>query len=118
MVQIMRSTKEILDIIGTTYPFSSALSDFSNTEAIKGYILGSAFSVANAGSGYHFAGTCKMGSSSDSTAVVDNRLRVFGVRNLRVADASIMPSVTTGNTQAPTYMIGEKASDMILADNN
>jgi choline dehydrogenase len=65
-------------------------------------------------SGYHPCGTCKMGRDDDPTAVVDSNLRVIGVDGLRVVDASVMPHITTGNLNAPTIMIGEKASDHIL----
>lgn len=66
---------------------------------------------------YHLSGTCKMGPDSDVNAVVDDQLRVKGVKGLRVVDASIIPKIITGHTNAPVYMIAEKAADMIKNSN-
>ena len=73
-----------------------------------------AFIAHKVESAYHPSGTCKMGVASDLLAVVDAELRVVGVEGLRVVDSSVMPSITTGNLNAPTIMIGEKGADHIL----
>jgi len=83
-------------------PGPDAVSD----EALERYIRAHAETI------YHPVGTCRMGA--DDMAVVDDQLRVHGVRGLRVVDASIMPTLIGGNTNAPAIMIGEKAAEMIL----
>jgi choline dehydrogenase len=81
--------------------------DKQSDEALLAYVRETCSTV------WHPVGTCKMGA--DPMAVVDPELRVHGVEGLRVVDASIMPTITTGNTNAPTIMIGEKAADLIKA---
>ncbi|NIB45151.1 hypothetical protein HBA55_36570 [Pseudomaricurvus alkylphenolicus] len=90
---------------GQRFPDMALGSDEAIVEHIK----------ANAGTAYHPVGTCKMGPESDSMAVVSPELSVRGVSGLRVADASIMPTIVSGNTNAPSIMIGEKASDLVKA---
>uniref|UniRef100_A0A7S3CXA1 Glucose-methanol-choline oxidoreductase C-terminal domain-containing protein n=1 Tax=Palpitomonas bilix TaxID=652834 RepID=A0A7S3CXA1_9EUKA len=82
----------------------------SSAEYMEEYVRKSAITI------YHPIGTCKMGRVDDESTVVDERLRVKGFQNLRVADASVMPFIISGNTNAATVMIGEKAADLIKED--
>ena len=66
---------------------------------------------------YHPVGTCRMGTADDPNTVVDSRLKVLGIDGLRVADASVIPEIMAGNTSAPSMMIGERASEFIIEDN-
>lgn len=92
---------------------------FPNDDAqCRSWITGFApWSIANSNTGSHWSGTARIGQANDPAAVVDPRLRVIGIENLRVADASVFPAIPAANTQATTYMVGEKAAAMILADN-
>ena len=99
-----------------------ALAALSPEEFRPGAHLRSAQELADAASAigttiFHPVGTCKMGRSDDPTAVVDSQLRVIGVQNLRIADASIMPLITAGNTNSPTIMIAEKLAELIKKPN-
>ncbi|MFK7981972.1 MAG: GMC family oxidoreductase [Saprospiraceae bacterium] len=102
-IQILKN-KRFTEVLEKLYEGTSLASD----EDFLKYIQDNLETV------YHPVGTCKMGQ--DNQAVVDERLRVHGVNKLRVIDASIMPTIVSGNTNAPTMMIGEKGAAMILAD--
>ena len=96
-----------------------AMQAFANGEIQPGEEVTSDAAIDNfirehAESAYHPCGTCKMGSVNDPMAVVDPQCRVIGIEGLRVADSSIFPSITNGNINGPTMMVGEKASDHIL----
>ena len=99
------NTPPVADIVGEELaPGSQYQSDEELLEWVRN----------NAETTYHPIGTCKMGQ--DPQSVVDDRLRVHGIEGLRVADASIMPTLTSGNTNAPSIMIGEKCAAMVLED--
>jgi choline dehydrogenase len=89
---------------GEVYPGDDVQSDDELLEAARHY----------GNTTFHVMGTCRMGPDSDPTAVVDDRLRVRGMENLRVIDASIMPAMVSANLNAATMMIGEKGADMVL----
>jgi choline dehydrogenase len=89
---------------GEVYPGDDVQSDDELLEAARHY----------GNTTFHVMGTCRMGPDSDPTAVVDDRLRVRGVENLRVIDASIMPAMVSANLNAAAMMIGEKGADMVL----
>jgi choline dehydrogenase len=97
---------------------ASAFDEYRDTEIFPGEEIQSDAQIEQfirnkAETIYHPVGTCKMGT--DEMAVVDNELKVHGIQNLRVIDASIMPNLVSGNTNAPTIMIAEKISDVILS---
>ncbi|MEL6636248.1 MAG: GMC family oxidoreductase N-terminal domain-containing protein [Bacteroidota bacterium] len=96
--------------------YTKAMQDWMKVEVLPGKDCSEAeledYIRRSCGTYHHMVGTCKMGI--DSMAVVDPELRVHGMEGLRVADASIMPAITSGNTNAPSIMIGEKAADLIL----
>ena len=99
-----------------------ALARFSPKELLPGPSVGNDdASLAKAAGDigttiFHPVGTAKMGTANDPLAVVDERLRFFGIGGLRVLDASVMPTITSGNTNTPTAMIGEKGAEMVLQD--
>jgi choline dehydrogenase len=100
---------------------SPALARYAPTEILPGIQFQTEDELVKAAGAigttiFHPVGTCRMGTADDPGAVVDARLAVIGIEGLRVVDASVMPTITSGNTNSPTLMIAERASDMIRAD--
>ncbi|MQY31528.1 GMC family oxidoreductase [Nocardia aurantia] len=106
-IRLIREVMAHKTIAGSVTEELSPGPDFADETALRRELPNRIHSV------YHPVGTCRMGA--DERAVVDPQLRVRGIEGLRVADASIMPSITGGNTNAPCYMIGEKAAEFITA---
>src|ERR1700751_5827406 len=96
---------------------SAALRPFTKREVMPGNLRGVALEdfIRDEASTYHHQ-TCTSKLGRDSMSVVDSQLKVYGIENLRIADASVMPRVTTGNTMAPCVMIGERAGEILKAD--
>lgn len=113
LIDAVKRTREVLNAASLDGYRGRELwpgSDVHSDEELGLYICKTAETV------FHPVGTCRMGSDSDTMAVVDPELRVIGVDRLRVVDASIMPDITRGNTNAPTIMIAERGADLIRQD--
>lgn len=109
----IRLTREIIDQPAMDVYRGEELqpgTDIDSDEAIDAWVKD------NVESAYHPCGTCKMGSADDPMAVVDTECRAIGLDGLRIVDASVFPTVTNGNINAPTIMVAERASDMILGE--
>ncbi|PLB43315.1 choline dehydrogenase [Aspergillus steynii IBT 23096] len=105
--EIMTEGQGTKDLVKGSWPPASGHNTWTTREQWISWIK------ENITTCYHPAGTCKMGRITDPLAVVDEKLRVKGIKNLRVADCSIMPGLNSGHTQMPAYAIGEKCADMI-----
>ena len=112
-MKVAKACIELCREVGNSIP----LRPFAKREVMPGNLKGKELEqfIRNAATSFwHESCTAKMGR--DATSVVDGSLRVYGIDNLRVADASIMPRITTGNTMAPSVVIGERAGEVLKAD--
>ena len=111
---LRNSVKLVRDVVGQPAMARYRGSEIGPGDTIRTDEEIDAYVRREAVSDYHPVGTCRMGVAGDAMAVVDDELRVFGLEGLRIADASVMPVIPSGNTNAPSMMIGEKCADMIL----
>ncbi len=107
LVEAVKIIRELVKTGPMAEAYAAEIAPGADTD-VEAYIRGNATTI------WHPVGTCRIGGASDENAVVDPQLRVRGFDNLRVADASVMPRVTSGNTQAACFVIGECAADLIL----
>lgn len=105
--EVVMKGKGTKDIVKGSWPSDLSHHKYEDRESWVPYVRQHATTC------YHAAGTCKMGKSDDPLAVLDEKLQVRGVKGLRVADASVMPTLHGGHTQMPVYGIAEKAADLI-----
>jgi len=113
MVAAIAAVRKVREIV-TRGPLAQHVKNVTPPNSLSDHEIADYIRQEGASSMMHWVGSCKMGS--DVMAVVDERLRVHGIAGLRVVDASVMPTITSGNTNAPTIMIGEKGAAMILED--
>ena len=113
---LLRGQKIVRDILG-----KPAISQYIDEELMPGSLIESdeelnEYSRIQGLGGYHYCGTCRMGTENDKLAVVDSTLNVHGISGLRIVDASVMPNIVSGNTNAATMMIAERGADFVLKD--
>ncbi|WP_310173867.1 GMC family oxidoreductase N-terminal domain-containing protein [Pseudomonas extremaustralis] len=113
MAAAIAAVRKVREIV-TKGPLAQHVKNVTPPNSLSDQEIADYIRREGASSMMHWVGSCKMGS--DPMAVVDERLRVHGIAGLRVVDASVMPTITSGNTNAPTIMIGEKGASMILED--
>ena len=113
---LLKGQKIIREILG-----KHSINQYIDEELMPGSLIKSDEELNEYGriqglGGYHYCGTCRMGAGDDALAVVDSSLNVHGISGLRIVDASVMPNIVSGNTNAATMMIAERGADFVLKE--